>query len=70
MINKNEIIPIFFTIDDAYAPYLHVALISLIENASKDRNYKIIVVYLMRRIEIILLNWLRIILILRWNLSI
>ena len=44
MINKNEIIPIFFTIDDAYAPYLHVALISLIENASKDRNYKIIVV--------------------------
>ena len=36
MINKNEIIPIFFTIDDAYAPYLHVALISLIENASKD----------------------------------
>ena len=45
MINKNEIIPIFFTIDDAYAPYLHVALISLIENASKDRNYKIIVVY-------------------------
>ena len=63
MINKNEIIPIFFTIDDAYAPYLHVALISLIENASKDRNYKIIV-------EIILLNWLRIILILRWNLSI
>ena len=41
MINKNEIIPIFFTIDDAYAPYLHVALISLIENASKDRNYKI-----------------------------
>ena len=45
MYNKDELIPIFFTIDDAYAPYLHVALISLIENASKDRNYKIIVVY-------------------------
>ena len=31
MYNKDELIPIFFTIDDAYAPYLHVALISLIE---------------------------------------
>lgn len=44
MYNK-DLIPIFFTIDDAYAPYLHVALISLIQNASKDRNYKIIIVY-------------------------
>ncbi len=45
MYNKDELIPIFFTIDDGYAPYLHVALISLIENAAKDRKYKIIVVY-------------------------
>lgn len=45
MYNKQELIPIFFTIDDGYAPYLHVALISLIKNASKDRRYKIIVVY-------------------------
>ena len=26
MYNKDELIPIFFTIDDGYAPYLHVAL--------------------------------------------
>ena len=45
MYKKQELIPIFFTIDDGYAPYLHVALISLIKNASKDRKYKIIVVY-------------------------
>lgn len=45
MYKKQELIPIFFTIDDGYAPYLHVALISLIKNVSKDRRYKIIVVY-------------------------
>lgn len=45
MYKKQELIPIFFTIDDGYAPYLHVALIALIKNASKDRRYKIIVVY-------------------------
>ena len=45
MYKKQELIPIFFTIDDGYAPYLHVALISLIKNASKDRRYKIIVEY-------------------------
>lgn len=45
MYKKQELIPIFFTIDDGYAPYLHVALISLIKNSSKDRRYKIIVVY-------------------------
>lgn len=45
MYKKQELIPIFFTIDDGYAPYLHVALISLTKNASKDRRYKIIVVY-------------------------
>ena len=39
------IIPIFFTIDAGYAPYLSVAIASLIENASKDYNYHIHVVY-------------------------
>ena len=41
---KNEI-PIFFTIDDTYAPYLIVAIKSIIENASKGYNYRIIVLY-------------------------
>jgi len=41
---KQEI-PIFFSIDDSYAPYLHVALISMIENASKENKYKIFVLY-------------------------
>ena len=41
---KKEI-PIFFTIDDNYAPYLSVAINSLIENASKEYNYKIIVLH-------------------------
>lgn len=36
-------IPIFFSTDDNYIPYLDVAIVSLIENASKDYNYKIIV---------------------------
>ena len=38
-------IPIFFTIDKDYAPYLSVAIASLIENASLDYNYNIHVVY-------------------------
>lgn len=41
---KQEI-PIFFTIDDSYAPYLAVALESLMENASPDYLYKIFVIY-------------------------
>ena len=40
-----EIIPIFFTIDKDYAPYLSVAIASLIDNASKEYNYNIHVVY-------------------------
>jgi len=36
-------IPIFFSTDDAYVPYLDVALASLIENASKHYRYRIIV---------------------------
>ena len=36
-------IPIFFSTDDNYIPYLDVALHSLIANASNDYNYRIIV---------------------------
>ena len=36
-------IPIFFSTDDNYIPYLDVAIASLIENASKDYHYRLIV---------------------------
>ena len=36
-------IPIFFSTDDNYIPYLDVAVHSLIANASKDYKYRIIV---------------------------
>lgn len=38
-------IPVFFTIDDGYAPYAGVAIASLLENASKDYDYKIHIVH-------------------------
>ena len=38
-------IPIFFTIDDSYAPYVSVAIKSIIQNASKEYNYKFIILY-------------------------
>ena len=38
-------IPIFFTIDAGYAQYLSIAIASLIDNASKDYNYNIHVIY-------------------------
>lgn len=44
MIPKKEI-PIFFTIDNGYAPYISVAIQSIIENASNEYNYKLIVLY-------------------------
>lgn len=42
-INKNlkQTIPIFFAVDDRYTPYLAVSIRSLIDNASKNFNYKI-----------------------------
>ena len=40
---NNNIIPIFFSTDDNYVPFLDVAISSLIANASKDYKYKIIV---------------------------
>lgn len=42
---KNTVIPIFFSVDDRYAPYLDVALTSIIRNASKEYDYRIIVIY-------------------------
>lgn len=41
----NKEIPIFFTIDDSYAPFLAVALNSAVGNASKNRRYKAIVLH-------------------------
>ena len=47
MINNknNSEIPIFFSIDDGYAPYLAVALNSAIKNSSADRCYRAIVLH-------------------------
>lgn len=39
----NKEIPIFFSTDDNYIPYLDVAISSLIDNASKDYKYRIVV---------------------------
>ena len=41
---KNEI-PVFFAIDNNFAPYLAVALNSAVKNSSKDRNYRAIVLH-------------------------
>ncbi len=40
-----DLIPIFFTVDKNYAPWLDVAIGSMVENASKDYNYKIYVLH-------------------------
>ena len=40
-----EQIPIFFTIDNNYAPYVSVAIKSMIANASKEYNYRIIILH-------------------------
>lgn len=42
--NKN-VIPVFFTIDNNYAPYLDCAIRSMKVNASKDFEYRIIVLH-------------------------
>lgn len=41
----NREIPIFFTIDNGYAPFLAVALNSAIKNASNSRQYRAIVLH-------------------------
>ena len=38
-------VPIFFTIDDKYAPYMGVALYSLMENANPQYDYTVYVIY-------------------------
>ena len=42
---EKQTIPVFFTIDDQYAPYLAVAVCSLIKNASRDYHYRIMVLH-------------------------
>ena len=41
----NREIPIFFTIDNGYAPFLAVALNSAIKNADNGRQYRAIVLH-------------------------
>ncbi len=44
--NKNkEMIPIFFAVDDAYVPFLAVALQSLVEKSNIENNYEIRILY-------------------------
>ncbi len=45
MENNLEVVPIFFAVDDAYTPFLAVALHSLIENSSKNYYYSIKILY-------------------------
>ena len=42
---KQEPIPIFFSVDDNYIPFLAVALTSAIQNASRERRYQAIVLH-------------------------
>lgn len=43
MSQAGEVIPVFFTSDESYAPYLSVALESLIENSDPTRRYRVII---------------------------
>lgn len=42
---ENKEIPVFFSTDDNYAPYLDVAITSLIANASKQYIYRIVILH-------------------------
>lgn len=42
---RRQTIPVFFTIDDGYAPYLGVALRSLIDNASRAYDYDLVILH-------------------------
>lgn len=42
--NKNETIPVFFTIDESYAPWLAVAIASMKANSNPDRHYTVHVI--------------------------
>lgn len=54
---KKITVPVFFSVDEKYAPYLGVAMASLIEHTNKEYNYEIHVVHnntkkrTMRKIE-------------------
>lgn len=41
----NKEIPIFFTIDNGYAPFLAVALKSAIDNSSENNNYRAVILH-------------------------
>lgn len=43
--NTNNVIPVFFAIDNGYAPYLGVALHSAIRNSTPRRRYKAIILH-------------------------
>ncbi len=43
--NKNDEIPVFFSVDDSYAPFLAAALCSAAKNSSPHRRYRAIVLY-------------------------
>ncbi len=38
---KKTVVPVFFTVDEAYAPYLSTALMSLIDHANAENEYEI-----------------------------
>nr|BAF56889.1 putative LPS biosynthesis protein [Pediococcus inopinatus]BAF56894.1 putative LPS biosynthesis protein [Loigolactobacillus backii] len=40
---ENQTVPIFYAVDDNYAPYLAVSLASLVAHTSPDRHYQVIV---------------------------
>ena len=43
--NMKKQIPIFFTIDDEYAPYVACAITSIIQNSSREYDYKIYILH-------------------------
>lgn len=43
--NTQTEIPVFFSIDNSYAPFLAAALNSAVKNSSKDRRYKAIILH-------------------------
>ena len=43
-----EIIPIFFAVDDKYVPFLAVTLQSLLNNASQENYYVIKILYILK----------------------
>ena len=42
---KNEVIPLFLTIDDGFAKYTSVMIRSIIENAALQDHYKIWIIH-------------------------